>query len=278
MRTKVAPYSSQAGQIAVVILLLMAVLLVMGLSLATRTTQEVFLSQQSSESARVWNTAETGAEEALSLLQENKTPEQISDQITNYEDSGNNAKIQDLSVTQTNNLTTRVNEMEVAEVFLGGSIAGNVHIYWGKELPGACSTRADLLISVYYTQDGDMRVEHHPVAARCDGNIVRNNSFDGTKTTDVYLQDHRNLFTINVKNGTGGRNDQMIRIRPLYNSTDLLVFHQNGTLPAQQHTITSRARNLSGDEERAVQVTRSRPIAPGILDFALYSGGGITKP
>ena len=57
---------TQSGQVAIVILLIMVVLLTVGLSLASRTTQELFLSQQESESARVFNAAEVGIEDALS--------------------------------------------------------------------------------------------------------------------------------------------------------------------------------------------------------------------
>ena len=44
----------------------MAGMLTIGLSLASRTTQELFLSGQEADSARVFNAAEVGIEEALS--------------------------------------------------------------------------------------------------------------------------------------------------------------------------------------------------------------------
>src|SRR5690554_2189542 len=56
----------QSGQIGVIVLLTMAGMLTIGLSLASRTTQESLLTGKETESARVFNAAEEGIEEALS--------------------------------------------------------------------------------------------------------------------------------------------------------------------------------------------------------------------
>ena len=53
-------YKSQSGQIAVIVFLIMAILLVVGLSLATRTSQEIELAGQQEDTTRVFNAAETG--------------------------------------------------------------------------------------------------------------------------------------------------------------------------------------------------------------------------
>jgi hypothetical protein len=275
MRRKVVLSSSQSGQIAVVILLLMAVLLVLGLSLATRTSEEVFLSQQSSESARVWNAAETAAEEKLSQLQAGNTQSFTK----TYEK--NNAEA-DVSVQPNNSLETTVDQMETVEVDLGnGGYNGTLRIWFGKG--GDCSKYPDLLVSIYYRYSPtDIRVLHHPVAAKCNDTTAARTTNNFNMSLTHYIQGQgtsgfANLANIPIRNEVG-RSDFKVRIKPLYNNAELRIDSQDMTLPPQQHTITSRARNLSGDEERAVQVTRSLPTAPSILDFALYSGGSITKP
>src|SRR6185369_1704811 len=60
------PRTTQSGQIGIIIILIMVVLLTVGLSLASRSTREVRLSQQEVESNRVFNVAEAGIEQALS--------------------------------------------------------------------------------------------------------------------------------------------------------------------------------------------------------------------
>jgi hypothetical protein len=65
-----------------------------------------------------------------------------------------------------------------------------------------------------------------------------------------------------------------VRIRPLYNRATIGVESATGSgthsFPAQSYKVTSQGN--SGDATRAVQVTKSLPSLPPILDFALFNG------
>jgi Tfp pilus assembly protein PilX len=56
---------AQSGQIGVIILLLMVVMLTIGISFLSRSTRELRVATQESESSRVLSAAESGIESAL---------------------------------------------------------------------------------------------------------------------------------------------------------------------------------------------------------------------
>ena len=57
--------SREAGQAGLIVMLVMVVLLTLGVSIATRSTQDVTQSRQEEETSRVFDAAEAGIEEAL---------------------------------------------------------------------------------------------------------------------------------------------------------------------------------------------------------------------
>ena len=69
----------------------------------------------------------------------------------------------------------------------------------------------------------------------------------------------------------------MVRIRPLYNQTNLRVYGGgNVDLPNQAYLINSAAQ-VDTLESKAIEVTRTEPASPSIFDYALFSGGSIIK-
>jgi Tfp pilus assembly protein PilX len=283
---------SQSGQIAVVVLLIMVILLVMGLSLATRTSQESFFSQQTSETARVWNAAESGAEEALSKLSGGATPNEASVSIDNL----NNSQVS-ATVTETKSFSGVVNQLSTVTVNLDTVSAASepkvLDIYWGKN--EARSARAALLVSVYYLEASVTKVVHLTLGSGYD----RNDGFDNRwvqydeNPFPGYLLDHDDggnasrakiFFPAHtdesVTNKIFAGKPLFARIKPLYANANITITGTN--LPAQSYIVTSTATNALpnavGAETRKVQATRSLPSAPSILDYALYSGTTITKP
>ena len=76
----------------------------------------------------------------------------------------------------------------------------------------------------------------------------------------------------------------MLRITAVYAGTQLLVSSADGIV--QAHDVTVRARDTAdaigstggtSSEERAIQVTRTVPAPPMVLDYAVYSGGTLNK-
>lgn len=273
--------NKQSGQIAVIVLLIMVVLLVIGLSLATRTTQESFLSQQASETARVWNAAETGAEDALSKLSSGSAPAN-----SGVSRTVNNSLV-NATVTSQNTVDTTLKQLSTLTVNLNAASVTSFTITWGQEAD-ACS-RASLLVSLYYSESSTTKVAHYTLGTGC---ATRNDGFSNASETgfvlstlptapysraQIYLPAGADTSAI----GNSGQQPLFARIKPLYADTVIAVTG-SGNFPEQSNIVTSTAENTQtnavGREVRTVQVSRTLPSAPSILDYALYSGGSIVKP
>lgn len=257
---------AQAGQIGVIVLLIMVVLLTIGLSIAARTTQELFLSQQNAESSRVFNAAEAGIEEALSSQLNFQGQE-----LTGTLNSVNNVAV-DYSVLKVNVLETKlfqgVSVMTTLEP-VGYSDGQRVQIDWSKTTACGANGAASLLVSIYSEVSGETRMRQEALGG-CD----HNDGFITANTVDVNGYRRQSFITLR-NNGT--EQDLFIRIKPLYNDTDIRVSGDGWQLPVQYYNIRSEARNQQGNETRIVEVNRTLPTAPSIMDFALYSGNTLVK-
>ncbi len=247
--------SSQSGQVAVIVLLLMVVLLTIGLSLASRVTQDIFLTQQQSDSARVFNAAESGAEDALSqdfsvITGPQSGTGQLGNDITyNY------------TIVPSQVLERDLKEGDTATVFVNNAPLGNITVDWGKR--GSCLD-SSLIISTYFVEGAQTKVRHLAVAP--DG-CNRNDNFDtSTSGTSPY----ESSFQVGDIDNTV----LFVRIKAVYNDTSLRVTGLN--LP-QQYLVRSAASNPDGTEQRTVEVSRGVSSAPAFMDYSLYTRGSIQK-
>ena len=246
--------SYQSGQVAVVVLLIMVVLLTIGLSLATRTTQELFLSDQQADSARVFNAAETGIEQALSEVSEGYQVMTVDgvDVAFNVQGSAR--------------LETRITEGASLHLNLTG-YANDITFEWSTEAD--CGDRASLVAHIFYDDGGTTRSLAMPFGPSCDGhtdNFIDANTIGGAPYYHRYV-----LQAVDIPAGA-----MFMRVRPVYNNTDILVEGGLG-FPTQYHIISSTANYAEGDEERNIEVSRTLPAGPAYMDYALYSGGGIEQ-
>lgn len=259
--------TNTSGQVAIVILLIMVVLLTVGLSLASRTTQELFLSQQESESARVFNAAEVGVEDALS-----QDFDLITGTVTLNPDTVADVTTQ-TTISPSSTLETQL--VEGAAVHLNlQNYNGNFTINWARETtcnadaannPGAAS----LLVSIYFEEAGVTKVTHE-VLTPCTRTPDDQFTLVNTAGTNGYYRQR----SISVPPTMGGTT-LFARVRAVYADTALRV---TGTgLPTQFFTIRSAANTQVGEESRTVEVGRTLSGAPSFMDYAVYSGAGITQ-
>lgn len=258
-------FNSQSGQIAVVVFLIMAVMLVVGLSLAGRTSKEIELAGQQEDTTRVFNAAETGIEEALS----NETnfsggsvpaPQTTTDPETNTTTT--------VTVTPQTTFENDFDPGETATVFTDSTRNGTIDITFGDSTGcSGANKQPALVVTIYSGSGGNVTAEHWGyTASGCNGST---NFQDVSPSGGAYtIQD------IPISNGT-----QMVRIKPLFKSTTIAVSGTNNILAPQSYDIRSQAQDsTSGNTEvRAIQVTRQKPAPPSILDYALYSGDTLTK-
>jgi hypothetical protein len=267
-KTTLSRASSQSGQIGIIIILIMVVLLTIGLSLASRSTSEIALSQQEEESTRVFNAAENGIETALSSSLTfsgdnfSSTPSAV---------TGDDANLS-YSITKVHNLETRISEGVSARVQLNDatySTPAGITIDWARETNCSPSNPASLLVSIYTIDTtvvpNTTTVRHYAYAAcnHSDGITV-----SGTGGSGGYFK--RVTIALNAK-------DTLVRIKPVYSDTYVKVAPTVGNFPVQYYNIRSTASNQRGNETRIVSLNRTLPTAPSIFDYVLFSGTTLVK-
>ena len=260
---------SQSGQVALIILLIMVVVLTIGVSIASRSIMDITLSRQEEQGGRTFQAAESGVEDALSKDLANDALFSNDTFSGSLSDVGN-ADV-DYTVARKKTLETRLDEGAAVEVDVTGAIAGNqVEINWGAGKNCSSSdpsqNASSLLIRTYKTVAGVRTVRNYGygACAYTDGYTLT-----GTQPGDAGF--YRKVALV-LEDG-----DTFIRIQPNYNDTTLRVTSLGWTLPVQYYTISSQARSQLGNETKAIQVSRSLPTYPSVLDYVLYSGTTITK-
>ena len=248
----------QSGQVGLVVLLVMVVMLTMGLSIMSQSTRDVTQSRQEEETTRVFNAAEAGIETALNsdfnlIIATETSPETAVGSSSEYQ----------YSITPvTSGFTARVEQGHSSEVYLGsvGAIS-NIIVHWGYgEECDTLPNPASLIITIYGST-----TRHFAYGCQSLGD-----DFDQPSSYNSNGYAMRRIVTLAI-------GDRLIRIRPVYNTTDILVSNGSFTLPPQGHQIVSTGTSGIGDETRAIEVNRTRPIAPSIFDYAVFSGGSLTK-
>jgi len=234
----------QQGQAVLIVLLVAALALGFGLSIISRSTTDVKISEQEDQASRAFNAAEAGIEDALGSL----SSLVIGDDY--------NLTVDDVRVTYSVNgedfLEGVYSENDIATVVLDG--ADTLTIEWGESCPGAAS----LLITVI---DSSNQLERYGWNA-CD--LGDDFTYVADPGDDGYLRKKELAVAAN----------SLVRIRPVYNQATIRVSGDN--LPVQAYGIDSQAQSPTL-ESKAIQVSRTVPAAPAIFDYVLFSGTNIVK-
>jgi len=234
----------QQGQAVLIILLVVAVALGYGLSIISQSVTDTEIAGHSEESARVFNAAEAGIEDALgkigSLTIGTDYSLSVGDVDVEYSVSGNNF------------LEAVYQENDIATVVLDG--ADTLTIEWGESCPGAAS----LLITVI---DSNNQIKRYGWNA-CD--LGDDFTYVDDPGDDGYLRKKELAVAAN----------SLVKIRPIYNQAQIRVTGDN--LPVQVYDIDSKAISPTL-ESKAIQVSRTVPATPTIFDYVLFSGTNIVQ-
>ncbi len=253
-------FKCESGQVGVIILLTMTGMLTLGLSLASRTTQEALLAGKEAESTRVFNAAEQGIEKALSgdLEFNGETYEGSVDSVTGV---GVNYSIGKVNMLE----TTLFEGISVGVDVTGVSDGNELQIDWSRLSDCDTQTPASLIIAIYYDDGGVTRVRNEAIAA-CDHS-------DGFNLGSVIDEDgYRRRYNLPLQT-----DDFLVRVKAVYNDTSIRVSSSDFVMPVQYYSIRSEAANQESNETRIVKVNRTIKSAPSILDYAVYSGGSLSK-
>ena len=247
----------QAGQIGIVILMLMAVILTIGISLSQRTIQEQDIAIIQDESTRVFNAAESGLEQALfqvSVEDFTGTGSLDLDGINvDYETNG--------SATFDMNLSSG----KAVTIPLNVSSPTNVTVRWWDQIEdcGTSNPPAAVLASIY-TANNVRHFGFDPCASSRNNNLLIVNKLASVDEGCNYKVD----IPVAV-------NDILIRVKPVFNNSKFNI--NSNAIDLAQYNILSSAQNNLDDIVRTLNVKRSLLSAPGFMDYALVSGNDLIK-
>lgn len=241
----------------------MAVVLTIGLSIASRTVMDVSLSRQEEEGTATFQAAESGIENAL-----NTDFTAISGQtqlpVLNVGDATVTTTITPQSTIET---TVEKGGSVQVRTSVASALPANKQlvVQWGKNT--TCPSA--LLITAYEAANATTYYAKNYAVDPCPSSTSFSNAgvLAGTNGyTSRYLVPISTTSTI-------------VSIQVISADTPISVASGTGgwTLPTQYYTILSQAANNNGNEQRAIMVTRTGAGHPGILDYTLYSGTTINK-
>ncbi|MCA9391846.1 hypothetical protein KC614_01410 [candidate division WWE3 bacterium] len=243
---------NQNGQIVALILLVILVGATIGLSIAGTAIKNIQETDLTEESERAYSAAEAGLEDALLQLENGSTitfsspiPLEGGGTITNIES-------QDMTSLSIPNLE----KDGVAQVKLGTGASGTLNISWDQGTA--------LVLTMISGNAEPYEVTRY--AYNCGSGLPSNGFSSLTATAGK-------CTTSMAIDGNGSPFDQLLRIRAMYADTALTA--EPGlvsTLPVQ--SVVVKATGQSGETERTVQVERSIPVAPALLDYVLFSSQG----
>jgi hypothetical protein len=265
MQKNVLLNSKQSGQVGVIVLLVSAIILVAGLSIANRTIKESQSTVAQEDSARVFSTAESGIQQALGNIFEFE-----SDQNAQLpaEFSFDDANLNQVSVTTEQDFEGFVTGDNILEIKIAEGQTGTINIDWSKST--CAQGAANLLVSHYFLNAGSYDVNYYLIgncSSYTDQNLIGANAST--------IASYNFNYGINV---TASNNQSaFLRILPISQGSDLAVTATTNLIANAQYTILSMAQMPDGSSSKAIEVTRSVPSAPSFMDFALVSGGNLTK-
>lgn len=260
----------EAGQVGLAIILVMVVVSTIGLSVASRSTQEVSLSRQGQEAIKTFEAAESAIERVLSESADAVFDFAGDSQTYNYDDIQQDADA-DLTITKKYNFEGLVDEGSSVEVDVSTASDGNIlRLEWSNSRECG-DTPAAMIIKIINTDSGSAVARYLSVSA-CDygDNLTL---IDGDQA-QYQGSTHALRYDFALQAG-----DELVRVMPVYGDTPLSLASVGWTLPVQQYRIQSVGQNTAqgGRETKAIEVERSQPYAAGILDYTLVSGSSITK-
>jgi len=298
----ILPRSSESGQALLIVLLTMAVVLVLVLSVLTRSITDVGVTTQSDESLRAFSAAEAGVEYALiSGTSIGNTPlgqASFSAEVSGFS-SGEKYFLPPTAIGSGELITvwlvahddTGVLSCTDETCFTGNTI----EVCWGEPGTAANSATTPAIEAVFYYAEvpGDYstaRIVRLPV----DPNTARrsSNNFVSPNAGTCQIQDTGFEFShqfdltatgLGIPASSYGFENglQFVRVRMLYNvgvahhAGVNVDFPGNGVLPSQGFKIESRG--TAGNSNRKIDVFQSFGELPPVFDAALFSFGGLSK-
>jgi len=266
---------SNRGQIALIILLFMAVILTIGISVATRTTEDVSVSRKEEETTRVFNAAEAGIESALGLATPLPDLPYIGDVYNPapYTFSVPDSLTYDYQIEKDDILEVIVPQGNTIDVNVSGvSGTDGLWIDWGEPTAG-CSA-GGIVVAIYNAAGPTVR-RWGFIGAGC----VSGDNFIDTFVIAPPGSAWRLALGFGLVPGFTS-NDVLLRIRATYADMPIRITPRGGwvaSFPPQQYNIESEGTKALTGETRAILTTRTNPFIPSIFDYVVFSGSSLIQ-
>lgn len=257
------------AQVGLILLVIMGVVVALVMSVASRSLSDTVISRQERESSAAFSVAETGVENAMSLLRQGSA--QLDTQISFADTSG--LVSGKYLVAPTSAYSLYVREGETAQLELTKP-SGSLTIYWTKkndvsENPQTCTEQsggapAALEIMGIWEDAVPIVVRHsYYNSSRCD--FAATNKFASISVeADPYLSS----MTL-----TPSPNATVWRIKPIYSGATISV---SGLGKDQLYLVQSKG--VGGDAQKEIEVKRGLDGPSSVFNFAIFSAGSIIKP
>ncbi len=266
---------NQAGQVALIILTVMAIALTLGLSLSQRVITDLEITQEEEKSAQAFSAAEGGIEEALRILDQGGDigTELDSTQIA-----------QDLDV----------NSLQVESTAVGGDVEfnypltvkpGNSAFVWLREhdadgnidltqgYNGAsidiCWQDGAAVETIYFYDDGSYNISRFAYNSNSTSTI--SNGFSNSFSSGCANLDTSATISL-------GGTPLFLIIRPFYAETEIGVLGTEA-LPIQGNEVTSTADVKRSEDEvvsRRIKAYQSWEIPPEFFFHSIFANTGVT--
>jgi len=275
------------GQTLLIVMLVLTIAVTVALSLIGRATTDVAMTTQIEESARAFNAAEAGIEEAL--LKGTGTNGQI---VTLASDTNTKYKTDIVTVGGTESVYRMPNRIEagdVATVFLvahddndnliedsadgGRYTGGTIDVCWehGTVTPAVEVAVVYAVSGAYYVTRNAYDPDSSRIATTDTGSnfsSVTGSSTNGCGVENYYGQ------TITLPSGAGVV-PLFLRIRPYFSPSTFAVLPSSSALPEQGTEIVSEG-STGNTVVRKIVVRKSYGTAPSALDYVTFSQGAFT--
>ena len=276
--------TSKNGQVVLIVLLIMSVILVVGLSIASRSVTDIKISQQSQEAARALWVAQAGLEEAIKLNQSIGAGEKqplggVEYSVTKRGIGGSDEFVFPESVAADEAVTLwLINHNDDGTIGSGGYTGNTLKFFWGKEDPPPLSdTTPALEATLIYKDSADKgQAKRYVFDPYSDRNPAT--SFSNPPNNNCSAGGQNFAFCSNATNLnlSGGATPYFVRIKLLFNTDSAQpvgVRAEGGkSLPGQGNCYESSATVAESGVTRKLRQCQLWGTSPSIFDNVLFSG------
>ncbi len=273
-----------SGQTLLIILLIAAVILTVGLAIASYSITDIKISQQEEASARAFSAAEAGIEESLKAgsatdVTVGSITAKVSEVIQGGGQNFNFGELKFASGELANVWLighTSEGELDPAESFPAN---GKITICWGESGQVTAANPPAMETSLIYKDGANYKV----IRAGFDSKAGRTTGFEGVDDSDGGNCDSL-AFAKNIDLASGtfalpvGVTPYLLRLKLLYNSeSQPLAVAADNNLPNQGKCFDSAATITDSNITRKIRQCQFYEAPPAIFDYVLFSGSSLTK-